>query len=316
MAKIGVIIGRFQLPNPHAGHKYLFNFVKEECDEVIILVGVAPVSFTDKNPLPYSLRSPIIQQTFSGAIVLPLQDKADDYEWSEHVDAIIDQYSTSDDKVKIYHSRDGFINGYHGKYETLYVPSTQEEVSATIIRATIGDAKYAALYGKSTAFKNGMIYTIENRFPVAYPTVDIAVLKYTAGEYDKDLGAHKTHHEILLGKKHGAKLWRLPGGFVDPGDSSLESAVHRELSEEVPGLEHHEITYIGSRKIDDWRYRGTKDGIITSLFKTYTIGGRAKAGDDLAEVKWFDLFNLEPLDIEPCHHELLQMVISSVNKKK
>ena len=82
----------------------------------------------------------------------------------------------------------------------------------------------------------------------------------------------------------------------------------REVMEET-GLSVHKPHYIGSFKVEDWRYRKGVDKIKTLFYYCeYLSGGTAKANDDIQEVKWFDLENLKEFDSEmivPEHRPLL-----------
>ena len=94
----------------------------------------------------------------------------------------------------------------------------------------------------------------------------------------------------LARKKNDPKgKWRFIGGFVDINkDETLEEAVKREVLEETNSLGVGEPIYIGSAKIDDWRYRNEQDGIMTSLFVIPYLFGAPKATDDIDELEWFD----------------------------
>jgi bifunctional NMN adenylyltransferase/nudix hydrolase len=95
--------------------------------------------------------------------------------------------------------------------------------------------------------------------------------------------------KVLLGRKPTEEKYRFIGGFVDPTDSSLEAAVIREGREEAGPLELVNISYVCSRLIDDWRYRGEKDSIMTSFFAANVAFGHEEPGDDICEVRWFDI---------------------------
>jgi bifunctional NMN adenylyltransferase/nudix hydrolase len=101
--------------------------------------------------------------------------------------------------------------------------------------------------------------------------------------------------QVLLGKKHHATAWRFPGGFADPTDTDYEEAAKRELQEECGDIKTTAVNYIGSAKIDDWRYRSEADKIITLLFKTTLVSGIAKANDDLGDVAWFPVAALQEM---------------------
>lgn len=287
-----VAIGRFQTEWLHSGHMHLIDTAFKENGRVVIIVGESNGSFTDKNPLPAVVVADMVRQCVAAEAVLDVlivQDHPDDRVWSERVDAALSNIHFP----VLYGSRDSFIKSYTGIYPCEEIAPVDGGVSATKERE-----RYKGLhnYINTAEFRAGIIYATQNRFPTAYPTVDIAVL-------DKDVHGYK----ILLGRKPGWKSWVLPGGFVDPTDPSLEHAAARELNEEVPGLVHYNFEYLGSFKIDDARYRGTKDGIISSLFLTYALQGYEKAGDDLEEVSWFsfqEAFNI----IAPNHEPLIQKV--------
>src|ERR1039457_5646888 len=100
----------------------------------------------------------------------------------------------------------------------------------------------------------------EVNYPVAFHTVDIAIVKKDEeGKIDK----------VLLIQKHSettTNFWRFPGGFIDVNDLSAEYAAVREAREEtgmmfrdrkkdnIIGNAIGEVAmakYIGSCKIDD-----------------------------------------------------------------
>ena len=56
-APIGVIVGRFQVPNIHDGHKALFDEVAARHERLIIFVGVHPFPATKSCPLDYATRA-------------------------------------------------------------------------------------------------------------------------------------------------------------------------------------------------------------------------------------------------------------------
>lgn len=292
--KTGVIIGRFQVDALHKGHLNLIYNVSRKFEKLVFVIGSANALFTDKNPLPFDVRVSLIKSSFPDADVLYLADHPDDRLWSENLDLLLASYQD----VTLCHSRDSFKSHYYGKYFTLEIEALEGH-SSTYYRKLIAASGNV---NNSADFRAGIIYACEKRYPIVYSTVDIAILKYN------DVGKGIS---ILLGKKPNRNTWVLPGGFVDPADDSYLSAAGRELSEEVPRLDHHGLKYHGSYKIDDWRYRGTKDSIMTSLFITWKMSGADDAGDDLEQTKWFTLNENNINIIEPQHRVLWRVLMDS-----
>lgn len=291
--KTNVLIGRFQTDDIHAGYFHIVEQIKKKRKhaKLLILIGEAELSYTNKNPLPFGMRERMVQAAFPDAEIGIIRDCRSDEEWSENLDKILANYKYP----VLFGSRDSFIPHYKGKYRTMEIKEL-EGISSTDRREMI-----AGLFPTNSRFRQGIIHAVENRFPTAYPTVDIAVLRINHNYTDT------LNIELLLGRKPGRDKYCFIGGFVDPTDSSLEAAASRELSEEVPGLMTHEFKYVSSHKVDDFRYKGTKDGVITSLMLTYKLGGSEKAGDDIEEIKWFSLkdFNYENI-LTPHHHKLFE----------
>jgi bifunctional NMN adenylyltransferase/nudix hydrolase len=138
------------------------------------------------------------------------------------------------------------------------------------------------------------------RYNCALACVDIAIISSEA-------------QKILLGRKPGQIKFRFPGGFVDhTKDKSYEEAALREAKEECGDIELTSPLYLGSRQIDDPRYRNDKDRIFSAFFGCQYIFGIYRANDDLAEVKWFPIEDLTPEMLVPEHAELLDILQNKV----
>lgn len=127
--KIGVIVGRFQVPRLHDGHLHLINTALSEFDKVIIFIGVTKdKKLTSHDPLPFEARKLMILESNPDLIVYPIQDVGNWEKWVEKLDELIDcvckvEYFDNPE-IFILGSRDSMVSGYKkskGKYKTKYI---------------------------------------------------------------------------------------------------------------------------------------------------------------------------------------------------
>lgn len=288
-ADVGVIVGRFQVHELHEGHRRLIDRVRASHDRVIIFLGLSRLRNTLRNPLDFRARQRMINETYPDIDVHHIEDVRDDQEWSKELDAQIQKWTSPNQSVLLYGSRDSFLNHYFGRYRA-EVLEAEVYVSATEIRRRVANN-----YPPNQDFRAGMIAATDNRYPTAFQTVDVAVLNEDSAR-------------ILLGRKPTEKAFRFIGGFSEPDSDSLEADARREVMEEA-GIEITDPVYVTSISVDDWRYRGEVDRIKTVLFVAQYQSGRPEGGDDLAEVRWFELDLLKKDDLMPEHEELHRQLI-------
>ncbi len=276
-ADYGVIVGRFQVPDLHAAHRGLFELVLARHSRVLVILGIAPVS-TVSDPLDYLTRKVMVQTTYPDVFVEGIRDiPGEDHKWSMQLDAII-RTALPHGTALLYGGRDSFIAHYDGTYPTAEVATTITD-SGTQLRDEVRKG-----LPRTSQAREGVIWAAENRYPCGIATVDM--IPYREGE-------------ILLGRRLNKDEWRMLGGFFDPNqDGSLESAAKRELHEEAPNLECDKPEYVGSFRVNDPRYEGSKDKIITALYAFRYLWGDARAGDDIAEVRWFSVNSLPKIASE------------------
>jgi bifunctional NMN adenylyltransferase/nudix hydrolase len=268
---IGVMVGRFQTPDLHEAHVALINTVCQKHKKCILFLGVARALVTQRNPLDFVTRKLMIQEKFSDLTILPLYDCQTNEEWVKQLDSEIRKVYPIGD-VTLYGSRDSFIDAYKAGGGKL---NCEELESKHFVAATDKRRECSLEIKGSRDFRHGVIYAAYNQYPHGFPTVDVAIVRD-----DKEC-------EVLLCKKPNEPFWRFIGGFFDPRqDTSLECAARREAHEET-GADVDGLEYICSKRVDDWRYRGEHDKIITTLFLATYISGRLEPNDDVAELKWF-----------------------------
>lgn len=286
---VGVIIGRFQVHELHQGHRDLIQHVCDQHEKVVIVLGLAPLPTSTNNPLDFESRKQMLLSEFPDVNVLYTKDQPDDSVWSRKLDEIVEDIKLPGQSAVLYGGRDSFISHYDGKFPTQELVQA-EHYSGTAVRKQIARSRTRA----SADFRAGVIWASTARYPTCYTTVDIGIFH--------DDG------RILLGRKPNEKLYRLIGGFADPRSPDYETDARREVAEEA-GIEVGDVTYLGSRVVDDWRYRNEPDCIKTMLFKAKYIHGRPTPGDDIEEVRWFDLRGLRRnYDIVPTHRPLMDML--------
>ena len=296
---VGVVVGRFQVPELHAGHRYLLDFVKSRHTEerMIVVIGVPRTYATDRNPLSYEIRREMVAATYPNAIIAPIPDVGCDKMWAKDLDHLVTSLAPNHEAV-LYGSRDSCLGTYSGAMAVCEAPPNGSH-SGTALRARKPR--------RGPAFRQGLIFAQTARAAITYPTVDMAVIDN-----------HK--NRVLLGNKRTDNgMYRFIGGFVDPTDASYEKAAHRELWEEVGMIEIADIHYVGSSQIDDRRYRNEKDGIVTVLFRAAYMYGKPEAHDDIDKVMWVPLGNIMDILIQehrPLGHMLLNDLAARTAERK
>lgn len=293
---IGVVVARFQTTELHAGHRALLDEVTSRHRHVLVVLGVARTYVpTFSNPLDIERRAEMVRQRYHNVKVVSQRDCRSNLVWSTKLDKLILDSFPGETEATLYGSRGSFIPSYKGRFPCVEIPEAAP-VSATELRQEAVD--HPAL---SREFRAGIVYTATTRPPLVFQTVDIAIL---SGD----------RQQLLLGsKREDDGGLRFIGGFVDGADPSLEVAAKREAFEESGGIELADFRYVGSTKIDDWRYRGSRDSIMTAFFVATHVFGAPKASDDLdGACQWYGFTPsaagpLEPRLVEE-HRPLLRLL--------
>ena len=279
---VGVIIARFQVAELHEAHKELIDTVLANHAKVLIFLGLSQVRGSINDPLDFQPRKQMLLEAYPhdkypNITIGYAKDNRCDDSWSEKLDGQIQDIIGPNDTVVLYGSRDSFLPHYKGKFDTRELQATRY-VSGTELRAKIAQAPQS-----NPQFRAGAIWASYQRYPTVYSTVDIAVFD-------------PKERRILLARKPLEDGYRFVGGFIDPKDDSFEEAALRELYEEcnlTVGLAG--LRYVGSKKVDDWRYaKNPSEKIMTHLYIGLYNMGAPRAADDIAEVRWFDYDKFNP----------------------
>lgn len=281
---VGVIVARFQCAALHEAHTELINTVIANHAKVMIFLGLSQVRGSIHDPLDFQPRKQMLLEAyphdkFPNLTIGYIKDNRSDDDWSEKLDGQIRDIISPNDAVVLYGSRDSFLSHYRGKFTTKELQATRF-VSGTEMRNKIAQAPQS-----NPQFRAGAIWASYQRYPTVYSTVDVAVFD-------------PKERRILFARKPLENGYRLIGGFVDTGDDSFEDSAIRELDEEAGiNVSLGALRYVGSKKVDDWRYKNNpSEKIMTHLYVGLYSMGCPKANDDIAEVRWFDYDKFNPTE--------------------
>lgn len=309
---MGVVIGRFQVPELTEAHKHLLKYAIDRSEALLVVIGFPPAPPSDRNPLYWFTRKIMVQEYLenhthlvngSNLRIMDQMDARLDTTWSEEIDLTIKQTLSyfKLDKPALFGGRDSFIPHYCGEYQEHihYVPYGGG-LSGTETRGSLGIHCY------TEGERVGYIKAIRDIGHRDRLMVDTAVMCQVGGFADS----------LLLGKKKGYDDFRFPGGAIDPNETT-EDAASRELKEEtgldIRPTEWRVVPGGVSVPVDDWRVRGTNVTYRTNLMFAYTNPYPPEAGDDLWHVEWVPIHNIVSgaVNIVPEHQQLMTLLLNS-----
>lgn len=279
---IGVFIGRLQIHELHEGHHYAIRQVVDNHKKTIIFLGVPKFIGTKKNPLDFDTRKKMVQTDYPDSIILSLPDNPSDKKWANELDRRIREVYPHGD-VLMYGSRDSFIPFYiksGGKFKTKEIEPLGTFAGTDVRKLISEEVK------NSSDFRAGVIYHAYNLFPRVIPTVTII-----------PINNDKT--KLLVGKKYDEDKYRFIGGFIKPEDISIKESVNRIYHKETGGYSNIvKYDYIDSLVLDDWRFRGEEDKVMSTIFSCDIDDGRIEPTDDIIEIKWVELSSISNILID------------------
>ncbi|MBT2321336.1 NUDIX domain-containing protein [Variovorax paradoxus] len=312
--QLAVLIGRFQ---PfHNGHQVLLRKALDAAPRVAVVIGSAFQARSPKNPFSWQERAEMIRLSLAEAdrqrvLVVPMRDHFDEERWFAELRQAIDAALSARDApssptVLIGHVKDAtrdYLHGFEGW--TLQAAERVHTAGANAVRdAIFGNAKDTPQTLARAVPASTLAYLREwmagplfaplahewellrqhdeswsvAPYPVVLVTVDCVV---------------KCRDRVLLirrGHAPGKGLTAVPGGFLEPRETTLQSAL-RELEEET----HLDLppaallACLASTEVFDRPDRSQRGRTITHGH-FFDLGDRAlpnvRADDDAAAAEW------------------------------
>lgn len=304
---IGVVIGRFQTDGLHGGHMAVLNAAYEH-ENMIILVGVCASLGTRNDPLDFPSRKIMLQQVFRNATILPLPNQPTNEGWSKLIDSSISQCFPLSDAT-LYFGRDSAIESYTGKFDKAGVNEVPD-LSAEDVRAHV-----SGHVGSTHDWRQGVIYSVHNQYPIVLPVVDVCVTRPGQSEA-RDKHSDYANIEVLVGKRNneGGKH-RFPGGHVGIDDDSYEHAARREVHEETNGCETSDYRVLGSLSVKS-KYNAADRSMMSTVFRCTYMFGAAKGTDDLDGLEWVHVADLDDLEWVDSHEDIAHMLLHDVEEER
>ena len=316
-----VVIGRFQ---PfHNGHRALIAHALSLAPRVLIVLGSAYSARSPKNPWTHTERAAVIADTFPDArlFFLPVRDYYDERRWrSEGLRlvqlqlpsiktprvAVVGHFKDSSSRYLegfstwslVARELEGSLhatdlrNGLFGAGSnsvSSYLASLKNDVpSPTLesLQSFVQSDMYAHLAAEWRALRDYKASWACAPFTPIFVTVDAVV---TCND-----------HVVLVqrGRAPGRGLWALPGGFIEPHETTLQAS-WRELAEEtglaLPPAAQQPV----NRRVFDHPARSQRGRTISHAFH-FSLDDpslpKLRAADDAADARWIAISDLQSLE--------------------
>ena len=343
-----VFIGRFQ---PfHNGHKVVVDHALNLSERVVVFVGSANRSRSERNPFTFEERKQMIRASYSDGendriMIMPLDDiMYNDDRWVESVQtkvyySVLQSINPDNPHIALHGTNDAKVGliGCEKDGTSFYLKlfptwgsekvEFQNPINATDIRneyfAQLSNRrKYPvpdAVHGLMEEFEDSEHYeyvTNEIEFNWDYKET---VKKYPRIEHTVDAVVIQSAHVLLIRRRSypGKGKWALPGGFVNPDETLVKSAI-RELKEETKIKVPEAVLYgsIVKEKTYDDPHRSDRGRIITQAYlirlRDETSLPKVKGSDDADKARWVPLGELNPVDFFEDHYHIIQDLVGEL----
>lgn len=313
---VAVVIGRFQ---PfHNGHLALIQAALDVAPQVLVVLGSAHAVRSPRNPWTHQERADMIRgalgpEQHARLRFVPMRDYFYEPRWRKALVEAVTALAPERARIAVVgHFKDAtsdYLKGFEG-WGLVRVP-LQGNVHATALResyflaegAVAGDSRLEAAVPTSTrewlaAFKSSPHYVAlaaELRalgayreawkaapFPPVFVTVDAVVTCRS--------------HVLLIqrGRSPGKGTWAVPGGFLELGETLLQSAL-RELQEETGLVLTAQAALPLATHVFDHPQRSQRGRTISHGF-LFSLGDvplpTLEAADDAAALQWVPIAEL------------------------
>jgi bifunctional NMN adenylyltransferase/nudix hydrolase len=155
---LGVVVGRFQLPTLHPGHRELLDLVTMSHEQTLVVCGYdkawPQVKDLSRQPYPLEVQKQIVQSCYPNVLLGAIPDSGGRPElWSTMLDEIVAGVASEAGAI-LYGSRDSFIPLYTGKFPIREIP-THGDYSATAVRE-----QYANVLLNNELFRQGWLAAV------------------------------------------------------------------------------------------------------------------------------------------------------------
>ena len=346
-----VFIGRFQ--PLHLGHQAVIDKALSMAEKVIVLVGSANLGRSSRNPFTFAERRQMILQNYGFAdldgdksyqnlVIEPLDDiMYNDLEWVEQTQATITKIvlDVCNDNANV-HIRGmndlkiGLIGckkdatGYYldmfPNFESVNVEQVNPEhmLNSTEIRGRMFmDSLTSRKVGVVTfnllleAMATNWFLDLREEYLFVKDYKE-TVKQYPRIEHTTDAVVIQSGHVLLIRRraKPGKGKWALPGGFVNPEERLIDSAI-RELQEETK-IKVPDPVLRGSIKTQhtyDDPHRSSRGRLITNAYLIVLPNARkfpkVIGSDDADKARWIPMSDLKADELFEDHYFIIHDLI-------
>ncbi len=270
--KHAVMVVRFQGETIHDGQRALIEHVlmRHEAQNTLFVIGYTGGVPTKKDPLKKEMVEAMIRETypFDFKIRFLADHPISKRYWSRNLDNLIAKEFGGEAAI-LYGSRKSFIDSYTGRYKTARVPM-KGRMCGTDLRQKIS-------FPNTNVGRAALIAATHARPDFCYAACDLAIID------------NRRKRILLIKKNHHEGFYSFAGGHFEKNDKTGARCASREGGEEILGIRIGKPELATVMGIEDPRYRGTNDGVMSALYVAHYLGGTPSPGDDADEIGWLSL---------------------------